>query len=177
VANVGDARAHLLSGAGDDWTAAQITTDDSLAAQAVAQGIDAEVALNLPGGHAITAWLGADAHGLAPHVATVDASPGDVLIVSSDGLWNYAATDDALGELVAAAFPRPGTPVEPLAGLCERLVSWAVDQGGVDNICVALAPLPAASATEREATGPETTAPETAGPGATAPDPIEEDTP
>jgi serine/threonine protein phosphatase PrpC len=187
VANVGDARAHLLSGDGDDWTAAQLTTDDSLAAQAVAQGIDAEVALNLPGGHAITAWLGADAHGLAAHIATVDASPGDVLIVSSDGLWNYAATDDALGELVAATFPRPGSPVEPLAGLCERLVSWAVDQGGVDNICVALAPLPAASATAPQATDPETTDPEATEPEATEPentgfranelDPIEEDTP
>jgi serine/threonine protein phosphatase PrpC len=141
VANVGDARAHLLGG-GDDWTATQITIDDSVAARAVALGIDVELALNLPGGHAITAWLGADAHPPEPHVATYDAAPGDVLMVESDGLWNYAPTDAAMSELLAATLPRPGTPVEPLPGLCERLVSWAVDQGGADNICVALAPLP-----------------------------------
>jgi serine/threonine protein phosphatase PrpC len=147
VANVGDARAHLLRGAGegDGWTATQITTDDSVAAHAVAQGIDAEVALNLPGGHGITAWLGADAHGLAPHVATHPARPGDVLLVCSDGLWNYAPTDQAMSQLLTATLPPRGQPTEPLATLCERLVSWAIDQGGADNICVAMTPLPTGS--------------------------------
>lgn len=145
VANVGDARAHLLTAAGDGWRAVQITTDDSVAAHAVSQGIDVDVALNLPGGHGITAWLGADAHGLAPHVSTHPAATGDLLLVCSDGLWNYAPTDDAMSDLVTATLPPPGTPTEPLAGLCERLVSWAIDQGGVDNICVALTPLPAQS--------------------------------
>jgi serine/threonine protein phosphatase PrpC len=141
VANVGDARAHLLTPDGGQWSATQITTDDSVAAQAVAEGIDAEVALNLPGGHGITAWLGADAHRLEPHVATHAATPGDVLLVCSDGLWNYAATDEAMGGLVTTTLPPPGTPTEPLAGLAERLVSWAVDQGGADNVTVALTPL------------------------------------
>jgi serine/threonine protein phosphatase PrpC len=143
VANVGDARAHLLSPAGDTWCATQLTTDDSVAAQAVAQGIAAHVALNLPGGHAITAWLGADAPALAPHVASHPAAPGDLLLVNSDGLWNYAPTDEAMGALATATLPPPGTPTEPLAGLCEQLVTWANDQGGADNICVALTPLPA----------------------------------
>lgn len=144
TANVGDARAHLLtpSVGGDAWIATQLTTDDSVAAQAVAQGIDADIALNLPGGHGITAWLGADAHDVDPNVATHDAAPGDVLAVCSDGLWNYAPTDEAMGELLTATLPPPGTPTEPLAELSERLVSWAVDQGGADNITVALTSLP-----------------------------------
>ncbi len=142
VANVGDARAHLLRPAGDRWSATQLTTDDSVAAHAVAQGIDADVALNLPGGHGITAWLGADAHGLAPHVATHPAAPGDVLLLCSDGLWNYAPTDEAMGELLTATLPPPGTATGRLAGLCEQLVTWANNQGGADNICVAMTPLP-----------------------------------
>jgi len=145
TANVGDARAHLLTPAGDRWAAAQVSTDDSVAAQAVAQGIDAEVALNLPGGHGIVAWLGADAPEPDPHVATHPAGPGDLVLVCSDGLWNYAPTDDAIGELVTSLLPPPGqAAAEPLAPVCEQLVSWAVDQGGADNITVALTSPPAA---------------------------------
>jgi serine/threonine protein phosphatase PrpC len=144
TANVGDARAHLLtpSAGGDSWTATQLTVDDSVAAEAVAQGIDAALALNLPGGHGITAWLGADAHGLDPHIESHEAGSGDVLLVCSDGLWNYAPTDEAMGDLLTATLPPPGTPTEPLAELSEQLVSWAVDQGGADNITVALTSLP-----------------------------------
>lgn len=141
VANVGDARAHLLHGVDDRWAATQLTTDDSVAAQAVEQGIDPEVALNLPGGHGITAWLGADAPPPAPHVSTVTAAPGDILLVSSDGLWNYAPTDAAMGELLTSVLPPPGAPAEPPADDCARLVDWANEQGGADNITVAITPV------------------------------------
>lgn len=171
VANVGDARVHTLTPAGDGWAAAQVSTDDSVAARAVAQGVEVEVALELPGGHGITAWLGADAPALDPHVATHPAVPGVLVLACSDGLWNYAPTDHALGEVVTAAAPPPdpaGSPVVPLAAACERLVAWANDQGGSDNITVALAAVP-----EPVAPTPE------AGPVATGPaDPIElEDNP
>lgn len=152
VANVGDARAQLLRPDGDAWVARQLTTDDSVAAQAVAEGIDPAIALNLPGGHGITAWLGADAHGLAAHVSSAAAGPGDVLLVCSDGLWNYAPTDDEMGTLLAGVLPAPGTAVEALGRACEQLVSWAIDQGGADNITVALAPLPAAPGESRAET-------------------------
>jgi hypothetical protein len=37
----------------------------------------------------------------------------------------------------------PSRPLgEPLGPQCERLVGWANDQGGNDNITVALAPVP-----------------------------------
>lgn len=141
VANVGDARAHLLRGEDGSWVATQISTDDSVAAQAVAQGIELEIALNLPGGHGITAWLGGDAGSVEPHVTSVAAAPGDVLLASSDGLWNYAPTDAAMGALVTTVLAAPGTTPIPPAGPCARLVDWANDQGGADNITVAITPL------------------------------------
>jgi serine/threonine protein phosphatase PrpC len=147
LANVGDARAYVLTRAGHGpgvadgaWSATQASTDDSVAARAVAEGIEPGIALSVPGGHAITAWLGADAHGLDPHLATLAAAPGDVVLVCSDGLWNYAPTDQAMGALMAGTLPASGA-TGPLAPLCERLVSWAVEQGGADNITVALAPV------------------------------------
>jgi serine/threonine protein phosphatase PrpC len=146
MTNVGDARGYVVRAGDDGWSAEQVTTDDSVAAQAVAQGIDVDIALNLPGGHAITAWLGADAHGLRPHLSSTDVAPGDLVLVCSDGLWNYAATDQALTGLLRATLPAPGEEI-PLAAVCERLVDWAVDQGGADNICVALAPVPAPDGT------------------------------
>jgi serine/threonine protein phosphatase PrpC len=65
------------------------------------------------------------------------------VLVDSDGLWNYAATDVALAALVTAELGPPAAwPAAPLGDLCERLVSWAVDQGGLDNVTAALAPVP-----------------------------------
>jgi serine/threonine protein phosphatase PrpC len=138
MANVGDARGYLVTRA-DTWTPAQMTNDDSLAALAVRQGVAPATALTLPGGHAITAWLGADAPTPEVHLATRPAAPTDLMLVCSDGLWNYAPTDDELGAQLDAAVPAPPAP-PGAAAACEALVSWAVDQGGSDNICVALAP-------------------------------------
>lgn len=143
VANVGDARAHLLEPDGRGWRASQLSTDDSVAAEAVAQGIDAEIALSLPGGHGITAWLGADAPGPDPHVATHPGASGTMLLACSDGLWNYAPADEAVAQLVGSITAPPDGRDLPAAQLCERLVAWAIHQGGADNITVAVAPVPA----------------------------------
>jgi serine/threonine protein phosphatase PrpC len=140
VANVGDARAHVLRPdpeAPGGWTARQVSRDDSVAAAAVAEGADPSAALEAPGGHAITAWLGADAPKVEPRLGAAPVEPGDLVLACSDGLWNYAPTDDAMGELAGTMLPAAGEPV-PLAEVCERLVAWAVDAGGMDNICVAL---------------------------------------
>jgi serine/threonine protein phosphatase PrpC len=68
-----------------------------------------------------------------------------MLLACSDGLWNYAPTDEAMSALVSTMLAPPGDPAapvaEPLGPQCERLVSWANDQGGNDNITVALAPV------------------------------------
>jgi len=141
LANVGDARGYAIrrDGAGA-LRSEQLTTDDSVAAKAVAEGIPIDQALQIPGGHAITGWLGADAPTPAPHLATSAVGTDDLLLVCSDGLWNYAPTGDELDALLA-------TVVETTTGAgwmgptCERLVRWSIDQGGADNICVALTPI------------------------------------
>jgi PPM family protein phosphatase len=140
VANVGDARSYVLTPADDGWTARQLSTDDSTAAAAVAAGIDPTEALSGPGGHAITAWLGADAQPPEPHLAVAEVAPGDLVLACSDGLWNYAPTDPEMAELVATVLP-PGAEAA-LGEAGEQLVNWANDQGGVDNITVALGPIP-----------------------------------
>jgi serine/threonine protein phosphatase PrpC len=141
VANVGDARLHVLTPAeGGGWTARQLSVDDSTAAVAVAAGVDPTAALAGPGGHAITAWLGADAPSPTPHLAVAEVAPGDLVLACSDGLWNYAPTDPEMAELVATVLP-PGAEGD-LGEAGEQLVTWANEQGGVDNITVALAPLP-----------------------------------
>jgi serine/threonine protein phosphatase PrpC len=145
VANVGDARAYVVAARDGGWTAVQVSTDDSVAAQAVAAGVDPDDALNAPAGHAITAWLGADAAALAPHFATAPTSAGDLVMACSDGLWNYAPADEDMSELLTDMLPSPGEPLTGLAGVCERLVSWAIGQGGADNIVVAMTPAGAAT--------------------------------
>ena len=140
VANVGDARAYALAPTGDGaWEARQVSTDDGMAAQAVAAGADPAVALAGPAGHSITAWLGADGPALAPHLTRAEGAA--LVLACSDGLWNYAPSDVEMGALIADTLAGPPGPLGPA---CERLVSWAVDEGGVDNICVALAlpPIP-----------------------------------
>ena len=64
-----------------------------------------------------------------------------MLLANSDGLWNYAPTDAAMGGLLTVVLPPPGTAPGPPAGYCARLVDWANDQGGADNITVAITPL------------------------------------
>ncbi len=62
-------------------------------------------------------------------------------MVCSDGLWNYASSPAAIGTLVAPVadgVADPASDDDPL-GVAERLVAWANEQGGHDNITAALA--------------------------------------
>ena len=133
---LGDSRAYWL-GSGPGSESKRLTTDDSLAGEMVAAGLVSEDdAMALPGAHVVTGWIGADASGTEPHVATF-APPGPgVLLLCSDGLWNYRPGAAELAEL---ALPRALT--DPL-GTAGALVSFALEAGGMDNITVVLAPYP-----------------------------------
>jgi serine/threonine protein phosphatase PrpC len=66
------------------------------------------------------------------------APPGvGVLLVCSDGLWNYLPE---AAELARLALPRAMT--DPL-GSANDMVRFAVDAGGADNITAVLIPYPA----------------------------------
>jgi serine/threonine protein phosphatase PrpC len=136
---LGDSRAYWL-GAGPVADAKRLTTDDSVAGEMVAAGLVSEAAaMALPQAHVVTGWVGADAPGAAPHVATfVPPGPG-VLLLCSDGLWNYQP--DAAG---LAGLALPGALSDPL-GTAAALVKYALEAGGSDNITVVLAPFPPAA--------------------------------
>jgi serine/threonine protein phosphatase PrpC len=132
---VGDSRVYWLP---DDGHALQITSDDSWAGEAVAAGIPRRDAERTPHAHAITRWFGVDAPDPRPHTAVQYVnSPGWVL-VCSDGLWNYCSPAAELQGLVLLTARRAGAGTDP-ARLAEGLVAWAIEQGGHDNISVALA--------------------------------------
>ncbi|HEV2253961.1 MAG TPA: protein phosphatase 2C domain-containing protein [Streptosporangiaceae bacterium] len=141
---LGDSRAYWLAAAGSQSGSVQLTRDDSVAGGMVEAGLATEeVAMALPHAHVLTRWLGAEAADLdgdpnrAPHVEQY-APPGvGVVLVCSDGLWNYLP--DA-AELARLALPRALT--DPL-GAANDMVRFAVDAGGADNITAVLIPYPA----------------------------------
>ena len=133
---LGDSRAYWL-GDGSGTGAKRLTTDDSLAAEMVAAGlISEEDALALPQAHVVTGWIGADGGHAAPHVATFEPPGPGVLLLCSDGLWNYRPEAAKLAELAL-----PQALADPL-GAAQALVKFAIDAGGVDNVTVVLIPLP-----------------------------------
>jgi serine/threonine protein phosphatase PrpC len=135
VGNVGDSRAYWLPDIGDPKV---LTVDDSWAAQQVAGGVPRAEAEAGPQAHAITRWLGVDAEDQVPTVTHHRLDGSGWLLLCSDGLWNYASEATATARIVApAAAAAAGDPLRT----AEELVRWANEQGGMDNITVALARL------------------------------------
>lgn len=130
---VGDSRAYWLPDAGRPRL---LTTDDSFAAEQIADGVPRADAETGPRAHAITRWLGSDAPDHTPRTVSLRlAAPGWV-VVCSDGLWNYCSEPGALAAVLGEAGRT--SPAEPLH-LATSLVDWANAQGGQDNVTVALA--------------------------------------
>jgi serine/threonine protein phosphatase PrpC len=137
---VGDSRAYWLSTSSD---AMRLTTDDSVAEEMVALGTLAEAdAMTSPQAHVITRWLGADLPEPQPHITRFDPPGPGVVLVCSDGLWNYQSEAAGL-----AALALPAALTDPL-GAAAALVKFALDAGGMDNITVVLAPFPSGPAVQ-----------------------------
>ena len=128
VAWAGDSRAYWL--AGD--SSKQLTVDDSWLNDIVAEGkVSYEEALHSENAHAITKWLGADAGEPEPCVVTHDLSQPGVLLLCSDGLWNYAEEPAKVEELA-------GSQEQGAIEMARRLVDFANVAGGRDNITAAV---------------------------------------
>ncbi|MFJ1746219.1 protein phosphatase 2C domain-containing protein [Streptomyces sp. NPDC088116] len=131
---VGDSRVYWVP---DDrgGPPARLTEDDSWAAQMVAAGLMNEAqAYADERAHAITGWLGADAYELEPHTASFKPDRPGVVVVCTDGLWNYAeGADEMARALPADAAARP-------LHAAQVLVGHALDGGGHDNVTVAVLP-------------------------------------
>ncbi|MFD4114518.1 protein phosphatase 2C domain-containing protein [Streptomyces niveus] len=131
---VGDSRAYWVP---DDRTGspARLTEDDSWAAQMVAAGLMNEAeAYADERAHAITGWLGADAYELEPHTASFKPDRPGVVVVCTDGLWNYAESPQEMARVLP-----PDAAGRPLRA-AQVLVGHALDGGGHDNVTVALLP-------------------------------------
>jgi serine/threonine protein phosphatase PrpC len=132
---VGDSRAYWIPQAHTDSTPTRLTTDDSWLAQALAAGTlsPAQAAADRRA-HAITAWLGEDAGQFEPHVVTIEPEVPGVVVVCTDGLWNYLDTVEELATALGSeALEAPLTAAR-------RLVEIALHRGGHDNVTVAVLP-------------------------------------
>ncbi|MGI4831685.1 MAG: PP2C family protein-serine/threonine phosphatase, partial [Janthinobacterium lividum] len=128
---LGDSRAYWF---GEDG-ARMLTRDHSWQNEVVSAGtMSAEEAARSPRAHAITRWVGPDADGMDAEVVTFTLAGSGVLMLCSDGLWNYAASVDEMKEQVMT---RDDHAEDALEG-ARRLVRFALEQGGQDNITVAM---------------------------------------
>ncbi len=132
---VGDSRAYWLPDAG---TAVQLSVDDSWATEQMRLGATREEAEHAPQAHAITRWLGIDAPDPIPRVATAELDgPGLGTASARTGCGTTALPAEELHELLSRharrgwATRRRRSPA--------RWSTWANEQGGHDNITVALA--------------------------------------
>ena len=130
---VGDSRAYWFP---DDRSGSErLTLDDSWAARMVEAGLMSEAeAYADPRAHAITGWLGADAVEVEPHAVVFTPAVPGVVLVCTDGLWNYEESAPALAAVVPA-----DARSQPLRA-AQELVRFACARGGHDNITVAVLP-------------------------------------
>jgi serine/threonine protein phosphatase PrpC len=130
-ASVGDSRAYWVEAGG----AYQVGRDDSLAAELVASGGYTHTqAMATHGAHALTKWLGVDSIDSQPTLTSVELPGPGLVILASDGLWNYAPEAADLARLIG-----PVGAEGPL-DLARRLADFAEASGGRDNITVAVGP-------------------------------------
>jgi PPM family protein phosphatase len=124
VANVGDSRAYLVRAG----VATQLSVDHSWVAEQVRAGhLTPEAVAGHPHRSLLTRALTGDA--VEVDVYRTELSPGDVLLLCSDGLWD-AVPESRLAELLAADLPLD----ELASGLCDA----AVAAGTADNVSVVL---------------------------------------
>jgi PPM family protein phosphatase len=150
LAWLGDSRAYWLCG-DEAW---RWSKDHSWLEEMVDGGqlSRAEAELS-PHAHAITRWLGADAQAMvgdapnqaevAPEIAEYRLPGHGWLLLCSDGLWNSANQATVLAKIAHSveqqAQQQIGKPSNASAqALAQRLVSFALQQGGHDNITAAL---------------------------------------
>jgi serine/threonine protein phosphatase PrpC len=136
---LGDSRAYWL--AQPESESQLLTRDDSVAGGMIAAGLASEeAAMASPHAHVLTRWIGGDEADLdgdpkrEPHVEQYIPPGTGILLLCSDGLWNYLPE---ASDLAGLALPKALT--DPL-GAAADMVRFAVDAGGSDNITAVLIP-------------------------------------
>lgn len=135
VGNVGDSRAYFLRGG----VCAQITNDHSFVAEQVRLGsMNLEEASASPYQSLITRAIGA-AETVEPDIFTGTLEPGDIILLTSDGLTRYADAK-TISSLVLSG--------GSLTGACQALIDEAKRHGAVDNVTCLLVQFLEAEAAE-----------------------------
>lgn len=137
---VGDSRAYYL---GQERVGA-LSRDHSWLEEALASGATTlEEALQSPWAHALTRCLGPleggdpDTHA-RPDVVVHDLDEPGVLLLCTDGVWNYFPDAEQLAGLLATLPPEGRSP----DAMARLLVAHALLQGGRDNATVAIVQIP-----------------------------------
>jgi serine/threonine protein phosphatase PrpC len=133
VAGIGDSRAYWLAEAPD--RSRLLTVDDSWAEEQISGGIDPQQAYADPEAHTITRWIGAGAGQVDVAITGLDVSEPGLLVLCTDGLWNYFEAPERLARQAFGAADQ--TPI----GIARHLVRAALRAGGNDNVTVAVLPV------------------------------------
>jgi serine/threonine protein phosphatase PrpC len=125
IAQVGDSRAYLLH----EGQILQLTEDHSLVRELVKNGgLTEEQALHHPQRNVLTRALGTNPF-LNVDIYQHQVSPGDLLLLCTDGLTRYLRPDEIM--LIINTSP-------DLDSAARNLVGKALDAGGKDNVTVIL---------------------------------------
>ncbi|MPZ83240.1 MAG: serine/threonine protein phosphatase [Actinophytocola sp.] len=135
---VGDSRIYWLASAGPSRA---LTIDDTVATELVAEGMSEEEAMSVHQAHALSKWIGADAGDVEPRTLTVAPDGPGLVLLCSDGLWNYLPEAQALVDALPGDDGAALTEVDLLAAASE-LTRVALALGGHDNITTVLVPFP-----------------------------------
>jgi PPM family protein phosphatase len=126
IGHVGDSRAYRLRGE----TLDQLTPDHSLVGELVRAGrLSTEEAEQHPHRSVITRAVGTEPT-VEVETVTIEAEPGDLYLICSDGLTDIVR-DTQIVELILAAERSPDAAAESLVDAANR-------NGGIDNITVVL---------------------------------------
>jgi protein phosphatase len=125
LAHVGDSRAYLVRGG----RIRQLTDDHSVVGELVRRReITESAAREHPHRHVLTRAVGVRRE-VAPDLAELTSSPGDLFVLCSDGLTGLVR-DEEIAEAAST-----GTDLD---AICAQLVDLANERGGEDNITVVL---------------------------------------
>ena len=126
VAHVGDSRAYLIR----DGQLSRITNDHSWVFEQVQAGMLTEAeAEKHPLRNVITRALGG-ALQVTPDASEIDAKPGDVVLLCSDGLTGMVPESEILRIVTANG--------GDLEKACRQLIDAANERGGLDNVTAVL---------------------------------------
>lgn len=128
IVNVGDSRAYHLFSEGDDECIRQITKDHTHVQELLDRGEITEDRLKThPERHKITRAIGAE-ESVTPDYFELPLNAGDKILLCSDGLTSYG--DDL--DILDVCFD------SKTEDCCDRLIRYALNRGGHDNVSVAL---------------------------------------